>query len=103
MYVVIWQFRIRPGAEQSFLQGYGSEGAWAQLFRKAKGYRKTELARSVDDPRVFYTLDEWNSEAAFREFREAFRQQYEALDQSFAGLTEEERLVGAFETPSQIG
>jgi quinol monooxygenase YgiN len=99
LYIVVWRFRIRPSAEQAFLEGYGPNGSWARLFRQGTGFRKTDLARSVEDLRVFYTLDEWNSEAAYGEFREAFRQQYEALDQSFEGLTEDERLVGVLEVP----
>jgi heme-degrading monooxygenase HmoA len=103
VYVIVWEFRIRPDAEQQFLEGYGADGSWARLFRRGEGYVGTELARSVGDPQVFYTLDRWQSESCYRRFREAFEREYEALDRSFEGLTAEERLVGVMSAPAKAG
>jgi heme-degrading monooxygenase HmoA len=99
MYVVVWEFRVRRGAEEAFIAGYGSGGDWNKLFSRTGGYVGTELVRSVNDPRVFYTLDTWQSDAGFAEFRRRFSAEYEALDKNFEGLTEQERLVGAMVTP----
>ncbi len=94
MYVVVWEFRVRSGAEEKFVAGYGSSGSWAQLFRRAEQYIGTELARNVEDVQIFYTLDRWRSEADYAAFRRDFREAYEALDNGFEGLTEHERLIG---------
>ena len=99
VFVILWEFRIKTGAEETFLAGYRSEGAWVQLFRRGAGFVETKLARDMQDTAVFYTLDCWKSEGAYEEFRAAFQQEYEVLDQKFAGLTEQERLIGVFQTP----
>ena len=100
MYGIVWEFRVRAGAERAFIDGYDANGAWVRLFRRSQGFRGTELTRSVRDLRVFYTLDTWESEDCYQEFRRTCQQEYEALDKSFEGLTEQERLVGILSAPA---
>lgn len=94
MYQIIWRFRLRKGAERQFLAGYSANGRWAQLFRRAAGFEHTELARSVEDDRSFYTIDFWQSREAFEKFRVEFATQYEELDREFSNLTETEQYIG---------
>jgi hypothetical protein len=49
MHVILWEFTIKPEKQQTFLDAYGPEGNWAQLFRRAEGYLGTELLQS-DQP-----------------------------------------------------
>ena len=33
MFVVLWEFEVKPGREERFERVYGADGEWAQLFR----------------------------------------------------------------------
>jgi heme-degrading monooxygenase HmoA len=96
VFVVVWEFDIRPGAEAEFVSAYGEDGEWAQLFRRGAGFLRVELARSVANSNRFFTFDYWVSRAAFEAFGAEYAIEYRALDQKLAGLTERERRVGAF-------
>ena len=98
MHVVVWEYTVRPGAEAEFLAHYAADGTWTRLFRRAPGFLETELLRDRRDPSRFATIDRWESESAYRAFRERFAGEYETLDARCAGLTEEERCLGDFET-----
>ena len=45
MFVVVWQFEIAEEKVPDFEAAYGSEGAWAKLFRSSPKYLGTELLR----------------------------------------------------------
>ena len=100
-YVILWQFRVRQGKEQEFVEQYGPEGSWAQLFARSGGYIRTELARDVADHLRFFTLDYWQTEEEFNRFREQNLAEYQRLDKEFEGLTEEEARLGAFTRAGQ--
>lgn len=100
-YVIVWEFRIRPGVEAEFVEKYGPEGAWARLFRKSDGYIRTELVRDVIVERRFLTLDYWKSKEDFAQFRDQHLAEYERLDRQFEGLTEQEIRLGAFLNPKE--
>lgn len=96
-YVIVWEFRIRPGVEAEFVEKYGPEGAWARFFRRSDGYIRTELVRDVTVGRRYLTLDYWKSEEEFKRFQEENLAEYERLDKQFEGLTEQEVRLGAFQ------
>ena len=93
--VILWEFRVRPGSESAFEAAYGPEGDWAMLFRRAPGYLGTELLRAPEAGR-YVTIDRWVSSAAFDEFRDAHRPEYEDLDRRCADMTIEETPLGKF-------
>ena len=101
-YVIVWQFRVRQGKEQEFVEQYGPEGSWARLFRRSGGYIRTELIRDVADHLRFLTLDFWKTEEDFNRFRELTQAEYERLDKELEDLTETETRLGAFTHPGQI-
>jgi heme-degrading monooxygenase HmoA len=96
-YLMIWEFRVRPGMERQFEEAYGPEGRWVQLFRKSRGYVRTEMNRDAKEPRRYITLDFWVSREAYRKFREVCRTEYAAIDGDCEQLTESETEVGRFE------
>jgi hypothetical protein len=53
MFVILWEFEVKPGCEQSFESAYGPEGAWTQLFRRDSGFLKT---LPLKDPSLECTL-----------------------------------------------
>lgn len=96
-YVVAWEFRPKPGAEQRFEEAYGAAGIWAELFRQSDGFVATELSRDTKTPRRYLTLDFWESRSAYEKFLTKQSTNYAALDAQCESLTEFERELGQFE------
>jgi heme-degrading monooxygenase HmoA len=96
MFVVVWQFEIAEEKIAGFEAAYGSEGAWAQLFRSSPDYQGTELLRDAYIPGAYLTIDRWASEEAFRAFRKAHDADYESLDRTCDSLTSRETRIGAY-------
>jgi heme-degrading monooxygenase HmoA len=96
-YMVVWEFRPKPGAEQRFEEAYGADGIWAGLFQQSEGFVATELSRDREDPRRYLTLDFWESRAAYERFRSERAADYAAIDARCESLTEFEREMGQFE------
>ena len=97
MHVRVWTYRVAPGREAEFARAYAADGAWVALFRQAPGFLGTELLRPAEVGGWWMTLDRWASAAAFAAFQAAHGAAYAALDATCDALTEEERLVGAFQ------
>jgi heme-degrading monooxygenase HmoA len=95
MFVVVWQFEIAEEKIAAFEAAYGSEGAWAKLFRSSSDYQGTELLRDAYIPGSYLTIDRWASEEAFRAFRKDHDAEYESIDRSCDSLTSRETRVGA--------
>lgn len=96
-YVYLWEYEVPPEQADAFERAYGPEGTWVQLFRKATGHLRTELHRDRERPGRYLTIDYWESEAAWRVFRERFAAAFEELDRECAALTLEEVEIGRFE------
>ena len=97
MLIIIWEFRVKAGREAEFERRYGPEGDWAQLFRRSRAYRGTELLRDTAEPGRYLTLDRWQSAEAFEEFKRSNAEDYAALDRECEALTESELCLGWFE------
>ena len=95
-YTVIWRFQVQPDRVAEFESRYGPAGDWARLFARSDGYRGTELLQDQSDPLVYFTVDWWESEAAFSSLRERHGQAYGELDASCESLTLGETRVGSF-------
>lgn len=95
-YVVMWEFRVQPGMEGRFERAYGSEGAWAQLFKTGDGFSGTELHRDVSVPRRYVTLDFWKSQEAYQRFRRENAVRYASIDAECESLTQSEAEIGSF-------
>lgn len=98
MYVIIWEFVVRPEKVAEFVAAYKSDGAWATLFSKAEGYIGTKLLRSTDSSQgaTFVTIDRWKTAEDFTRFQEHFGSEYRLLDTQLEGLTSRERKLGTF-------
>jgi heme-degrading monooxygenase HmoA len=101
-FLVIWQFRVRPGMEPTFASIYGPQGDWVALFKTATGFVRTDLNRSETDPRIYLTLDYWTSAEAYDRFRNQHSAEYKAIDAECESLTESETELGRF-TPVALG
>jgi heme-degrading monooxygenase HmoA len=95
-YLMVWQFRPRPGSEQRFEEAYGRRGPWARLFATGPGFIRTDLTHDLDDPGRYLTLDFWTSKEAYQEFRAKHAAEYAAIDRECEVLTADESWVGEF-------
>jgi heme-degrading monooxygenase HmoA len=99
-YAYAWEYVVAPGREAEFVQLYGSKGAWVDLFRRAEGYRWTDLLQDRATPGRFVTIDRWDSREAWEAFRIAFAAEFDAVDRAGSRLTTEERELGTFRVVS---
>lgn len=93
----VWKFRPPAGRAQEFVEAYCGEGAWAQLFRRAPGYRGTKLFAPHEPGGWWLTIDTWDSARDFETFGQDLGEEYRALDEELEGVAGEEEFVGAFE------
>src|ERR1700751_5593176 len=95
-FVVIWEFRMRPGKRHAFERTYGPEGVWSKLFRGSEGYIRTELVRAREKPQRYITIDLWRSREDYQQFKTDNRAKYAAVDNECENLTTSEKLFGEF-------
>jgi quinol monooxygenase YgiN len=95
---ILWEYRVEAAKRAAFEEHYAGNGSWALLFGKNPSYRGTLLVRDQADPGHYLTVDSWENEASFKDFKREFGREYEALDKRCEALTEEERCLGWFET-----
>lgn len=98
MVETIWTYRVKRERRGEFERRYRSDGDWAKLFARAKGYGGTTLLRDAKEEGRYATLDRWESEADFVRFKEQFGKEYRELDAICGELTESEEHVGVFKT-----
>ena len=98
MFVIAWQFDVLPEKTAEFEKQYGSQGAWSGLFARSDAYIGTRLLRDSARVQRYVTLDLWTSEAAYRAFRERYKQEYGELDSELEMLTAAEIRLGDFDS-----
>jgi heme-degrading monooxygenase HmoA len=100
MFLVLWEFDVKPGFESRFEKVYGPDGDWAQFFRGDPHYRETRPLRDTLRSRAHMSLDFWDSRDAYEQFRQQNREAYLALDHSCEAITLCERPLGSFDEHS---
>ena len=97
MFCYIWEFRAKPLKIDEFESAYGPDGLWAQLFRKAPNYIRTELLKDPVQKNRYLTVDYWADRQAYERFTLDFRAEYTSLDEVCEDYIEFERHIGDFE------
>jgi heme-degrading monooxygenase HmoA len=97
MFLVLWEFEVKPGCEQRFERVYGPGGGWDSLFRSDPNHAGTQLLRDLARPRVYLSMDQWRSKKSYEDFRQARKTEYRALDAASEDLTAHEREIGSYE------
>jgi heme-degrading monooxygenase HmoA len=92
-FTTAWKFVVRPDRVAEFERHYDANGTWVALFRRARGFVRTELYRGTSRTNEFVTIDVWESEEAYHAFRATYAREYEALDREMEGLTVSEEKV----------
>ena len=98
MYVIIWEYQVKADRSAEFEKIYGENGAWVELFKNSCGYLGTELLRHSSQLLCYITIDRWASVVDYEAFLSDWRKEYDKLDAQCEGLTEQETLVGKWET-----
>ena len=97
MFLVLWEYDVKPGFERRFETVYGPDGDWAQFFRRDPHFRETRLLRELSRPNAYMTLDVWDSRSACENFRQQNREVYLTLDRSSEAMTLREKHLGSFD------
>lgn len=97
MFLVLWEFEVKPGYEKRFEKVYGPDGDWARLFRSEPHYHETRLLRDPFRPAVYLTLDFWESRQSYEEFMAAHGAEYKAIDITGEESTVNERRIGWYQ------
>lgn len=95
-FVVVWEFRIKPGCEVAFERAYGPDGDWAQLFAKGEGHLSTELLADGKQADRYLVIDKWRSEMDYRRFKSQHGEAYLRLDRECLAMTQSENCLGMF-------
>ena len=96
MFVAFWEYEVKPGYEESFQSAYGPQGDWVRLFQRDPHYRETRLLKDLSRPLFYFTLDSWDSESAFVQFKAANQAAYAEIDRATEPLTVSERRLCTF-------
>jgi heme-degrading monooxygenase HmoA len=96
-YMVIWEFRVRPGMDTVFEAMYGVNGEWVRLFERSAEFVGTELSLDKEKPGRYLTIDFWSSREAYEQFRNQHAAEYKVIDAKCEGFTEMEKEIGRFE------
>ncbi len=96
-FVVVWEFRVRPGRRKAFEKAYGPGGDWVKLFQHDPAYLRAELIRDRVKLTRYLTLDFWHSRKAYQEFKKKNRKDYALIDKNCELLTASERMLGEFD------
>ncbi len=102
MFVILWEFEVKPGSEPAFENAYSAQGDWVRLFRSDPHYRTTYLLKDTSSPRIYFTMDLWDSQHAYENFKNANHEAYQALDLASEGLTMQERFVSDFQSDQPL-
>ena len=97
MFVVLWEYEVKPGCEREFEKVYGPGGDWDSWFRSDPNHAGTYLFRDTARPRVYLTTDYWHSRKSYEEFLQARRNDYHTLDAATENLISRERHTGSFD------
>jgi antibiotic biosynthesis monooxygenase len=97
MFLVLWEFEVKPECEERLERVYGAGGDWDSLFRRDAHHERTELFRHTDRPRIYLTADYWKSRKSYEEFLQARGAEYKELDSIAEELTANERHIGSYE------
>src|SRR5690349_12131307 len=83
MYVIVWEFKVKPGSIEEFEGAYGAAGDWAQFFSRGVGYLGTRLFRESEEQGSYVTFDRWTSRQDYENFQREYAKQYRELDAQF--------------------
>lgn len=101
-FIVVQEFRVRPGRRRAFEKAYGPGGDWMRLFRRKQGHIRSELIRDRERPLCYLSLDFWTSRQAYERFMRQNHAEFRRIEKRCSFLTVEEKLIGKFDSLSPV-
>lgn len=101
MFLVLWEFEVKPGNENRFERIYSPGGDWDALFRRDSSHIESRLFRDISRPRIYITVDSWASHESYKNFLAAHDAEYHELDAACEGLSSKEQHLGSLEQPAE--
>jgi len=102
MFVALWEYEVKPGCEESFQSAYGPQGDWVRLFQCDPHFRETRLLQDLSRPRFYFTLDYWDTETSFEQFRATNHAAYAAIDRATEPLTLSDPHLSSFNLENSL-
>jgi heme-degrading monooxygenase HmoA len=97
MFVVVWEYTVKPDRIEDFESFYRPDGPWPKLFRQYPGFVSTTLMKDLRNPRRYVVADRWTSQALYDEFKNAAGDAYDALSDRGHRLIVKESELGRFD------
>ncbi|HJW96737.1 MAG TPA: antibiotic biosynthesis monooxygenase [archaeon] len=88
----IWEFHVKEGCERQFEAM--NRRNWPNFFMSSPHYRSTDIAKNLENSRIYLTVDKWDSREDFEEFKKAHRSEYDTIDSIHKELYESAKHVG---------
>ena len=98
MFIILWEYQVRPEKQTEFESIYSPNGEWAELFKTGAGYLGTEIFQDVSHPLRYLIIDRWTSKENYEAFMRQQDDEYMSLDEQCKGLIESEALIGKWDT-----
>jgi hypothetical protein len=102
MFLVLWEFEVKPGYEGRFELVYGPGGDWDSLFRSDPNHVATRLFRDATRTAVYLTADYWHSRKSYEEFLSRRGTEYKTLDAATHDLTHSEQHLASVELDAML-
>lgn len=97
MFVVVWEYRVKPGSVPEFESLYHPDGEWSDLFRQGPGFIGITRMKDLHDSARYMIADRWKSLALYEEFRREHAADYAALSERGSRLIDREIEIGRFD------
>ena len=59
MFVILWEFEVKPECQERFERVYNPHGDWVRLFLRDPRFRGFQLLRDPSRTHFYFTLDFW--------------------------------------------
>jgi heme-degrading monooxygenase HmoA len=97
MFVIVWEYAVKPDRRDDFESFYRPDGPWTRLFRQAPGFVSTTLMKDLRNPRRYVVADRWTNEKLYDEFKRAYAQPYDDLSARGQRMIDRESELGRFD------
>jgi len=97
MFIVVWEYAVKPDRIEDFESFYRPDGPWTRLFHKYPGFVSTTLMKDLRNPRRYVVADRWTSEKLYDAFKQAAADAYDELSARGNRLIDKEAELGRFD------
>jgi quinol monooxygenase YgiN len=103
---VVWQFHVKPGAQEEFERIYGADGDWTALGRRSRSFLGSSFLRDQAHESHYLLIEYWSEMVVYEKHRASFVSDLKALEEQRNLLCESILPLGIFtgiDVPSRFG